>query len=164
MSKPKRGKRFIYSLATLLKVRDIKERQEKEKFTKAEQKVQEEKLKEEQAKKDRLAHLNYVSSLLSSDELPSLTTIQMHQEHVKTMKKREDEQVEVVKQAEQARDDQREEVIKATKEKRIIEKDKEKTREAWKKMMDKLDSQFLDEIASIKFASKMIQDAENDKS
>ena len=31
----------------------------------------------------------------------------------------------------------------------------------WKKMMDKLDSQFLDEIASIKEASKMIQDEES---
>ena len=31
-------------------------------------------------------------------------------------------------------------------------------------MMDKLDSEFLDELASIKFASKMIEDeAENEK-
>ena len=45
-----------------------------------------------------------------------------------------------------------------------IEKDKEKTRVKWKKMMDKLDSEFLDELASIKFASKMIEDeAENEK-
>ena len=55
-------------------------------------------------------------------------------------------------------------IKRKVKEKKIIEKDKEKTRVKWKKMMDKLDSEFLDELASIKFASKMIEDeAENEK-
>ena len=38
---------------------------------------------------------------------------------------------------EQARDDQREKMIQAVKETKIIEKDREKTREAWRNMMDK---------------------------
>ena len=50
--------------------------------------------------------------------------------------------------------------MQKTKEKRIIEIDRDKTRVSWKKMMDKLDSQFLDELASIKFASKMLADSE----
>ena len=82
MSKPKKGKRFVYSLETLLKVRGIRERQQQEKFNEAEKKVKEEERKEAQMKKEQQEHLTYVRELLSSDELPSMTTIEMHQQHV----------------------------------------------------------------------------------
>ena len=160
MSKPKKGKRFVYSLQTLLKVRKIKERQQQEVFNKAEKKLQEEQLKEEIMKKEQAEHLAYVHSLLSSKELPKLSIIQMHQAHVKTMQEKVKAQQEEVIKSEENRDKQREELIQKTKEKRIIEIDRDKTRVAWKKMMDKLDSQFLDELASIKFASKMLADSE----
>ena len=117
MSKPKKGKRFVYSLETLLKVRDIKEQQEKEKLNKAEQVVHEERLKEQEAKQVQSDHLNYVRELLGSDQLPELNYIQMHQQHVKTLEKRVVEQQQKVVESEQKRDDQREEVIKCTKEK-----------------------------------------------
>ena len=39
----------------------------------------------------------------------------------------------------------------SVKNKKVIEKDREKTREEWKKMMDKEDAKFLDELASIRF-------------
>ena len=160
MSKPKKGKRFVYSLQTLLKVRKIKERQQQEVFNKAEIKLQEEQLKEELIKKEQAEHLSYVHSLLSSEELPQLSVIQMHQAHVKTMQEKVKAQQEEVIKSEEQRDKEREELVQKTKEKRIIEIDRDKTRVAWKKMMDKLDSQFLDELASIKFASKMLADSE----
>ena len=47
MSKPKKASKFIYSLASLKKVRDIREKQEKEKLTKAEQLLLDEQQKEE---------------------------------------------------------------------------------------------------------------------
>lgn len=156
MSKPKKGKRFVYSLETLLKVRGIRERQQQEKFNEAEKKVKEEERKEAQMKKEQQEHLTYVRELLSSDELPSMTTIEMHQQHVKILEARVNEQKQVVIQAEEQKEKEREELIKKSKEKKIIEKDKEKTRKEWKKMMNKLDAQFLDELASIKFASKML--------
>ena len=99
-------------------------------------------------------------------ELPSLTTIQLHQEHVKRMEEKVKKQKEVVKKSQKKRDDEQKELIKRSKEKQIIKKDKEKTREKWKKMMDKLDSQFLDDLASIKFASKLLaknEDKNKDK-
>jgi len=156
MSKPKKGKRFVYSLATLLKVRKIKERQQQEKFNQAEKKLHEERLKEEKMKQEQQVHLAYVNELLSSQELPSLSIIQMHQQHVKTMEEKVKAQIEEVKRSEEKKEEEREELIKKTKEKRIIEIDRDKTRVEWKKMMDKLDAQFLDELASIKFASKML--------
>ncbi len=160
MSKPKKGKRFVYSLQTLLKVRKIKERQQQEKFNEAEKKLHEEQLKEEIIKKQQAEHLAYVHELLSSKELPKLSIIQMHQAHVKTMQEKVKAQEQEVIKSEEKRDQEREELIQKTKEKRIIEIDRDKTRVEWKKMMDKLDSQFLDELASIKFASKMLADNE----
>ena len=56
MSKPKKSKRFIYNLKTVLKVREIKERQEKDKFHEAEKKVQEE--------KDKLLELQTIESAM----------------------------------------------------------------------------------------------------
>ena len=163
MSKPKKGKRFVYSLETLLNVRGIREKQQQEVFNKAQQKVLEEERKEAIMKKEQTEHINYVHDMLSSEELPSMTTIQMHQQHVKVLEEKVKEQKQVVIKAEEQKEKERDELIQKTKEKRIIEKDKEKTRMAWKKMMDKLDAQFLDELASIKFASKMLVKQEEDR-
>ena len=157
MSKPKKGKRFNYPLKTLLKVRDIRQRQQQEKLNTAEKELQTQEHKEKKIKKAQQDHLDIVRTLLASETLPPLSTIQMHQHHVKTMEKKVVDQKKVVKKSENKRDDERKELIEKSKEKRIIEKDKEKTRLKWKKMMDKLDSQFLDELSSIKFASKMTQ-------
>jgi len=162
MSKPKKGKRFVYGLETVLRVRGIFETLEKEKLKQRERELEEERLKEQQVKKEQEEHLNYVRELLT-DELPQLNTIQMHEQHVKTMEERVKKQQEEVKKSEKKRDDQRQEVVKRSKEKKIIEKDREKTRDLWKKMMDKLDSQFLDEIASIKFASDMKKKSEEEE-
>ena len=163
MSKPKKGKRFLYSLKTLLNVRNIREKQQQEKFNAAEKKLHEERLEEIKMKREQAEHLSYVNELLSSSELPSMTTIKMHQEHVKRMEEKVQQQQDVVKKSEEKRDEEQQELIQKVKEKKIIEKDKEKTRVKWKKMMDKLDSEFLDELASIKFASKMIKDEEENK-
>ena len=53
--------------------------------------------------------------------------------------------------------DKRDDAVKATQAKKVIEKDKEKTKVLWRKMMDKIDAQFLDELSSIKFAAKKIE-------
>ena len=162
MSKPKKGKRFRYGLETVLRVRKIVETLEKEKLKQRERELDEERLKEQQIKKQQQDHLNYVRELLT-DELPQLNTIQMNEHHVKIMGERVKKQQQEVKKSEKRRDDQRKEVIKRSRDKKIIEKDKIKTRASWKKMMDKLDSQFLDELASIKFASNMLKKEEDEQ-
>jgi len=79
---------------------------------------------------------------------------------VKRMEEKIQEQKEVVRESEEQRDLEQQELIKKVQEKKIIEKDREKTRHKWKKLMDKLDSEFLDELASIKFASNMIKSSD----
>jgi len=158
MSKPKKSKRFTYALDSVLTVRTIRLQQQQDVFRRAEEKHHEEQFKEQQLKEQQTAHLNHVHTLLSSKELP-LSTIKMHQEHVKRMEEKVKEQQQVVRRAKEVRDAEQETLIERSKEKKIIEKDKEKTRTAWKKMMDKHDSQFLDELASIKFVAQKRSDA-----
>ena len=158
MSKPKKSGKFIYSLETLKKVRDLKEKQEQEELTKAEKKEREEQEKEKKCIQVQNDHYMHFEELMTSEDFPSLNVIQMNQEHMKTLQKKTNEQKEETKKAEKQKEEQREKLIVASKEKQIIDKDREKTREAWKKMMDKLDSQFLDELGTINAARKKIDE------
>ena len=164
MSKPKKGNKFVYSLETLKKYRDIKEKKEQEELIKAERVVDEERQKEVQLVEEQNDHYAYFEEILSSEDVPSLDIIQMNQVHMKNLQEKVNTQKEQVKKAEQHKEEQKEKLVEATKEKKIIDKDREKTREKWKKMMDKLDSQFLDELGTIKFARKKIEDAADNQS
>lgn len=164
MSKPKKGNKFVYSLETLKKYRDIKEKKEQEELTKAERVVDEERQKEVQLFEEQNDHYAYFEEILSSEDVPSLDIIQMNQVHMKNLQEKVNTQKEQVKKAEKHKEEQKEKLVEATKEKKIIDKDREKTREKWKKMMDKLDAQFLDELGTIKFARKKIEDAADNQS
>ena len=162
MSKPKKGNRFRYSLETLKKVRDIREKKEQEELTRAEKIVKEEEQKEQLLVSEQNMHYQHFEDLLTSEEVPSLHIIQMNQVHMKKLQEKVNIQKDEVKKAEGHRDSQKEKLIEATKDKKIIDKDREKTRDKWKKMMGKLDDQFLDELGTIKFTRKKIdRDAEN---
>ena len=163
MSKPKKGNKFIYSLETLKKYRDIKEKKEQEELIKAEQIVDEERQKEVQLVEEQNDHYAYFEEILSSEEVPSLNIIQMNQLHMKSLQEKVNNQKDQVKKAEEHKEEQKEKLVEATKAKKIIDKDREKTREKWKKMMDKLDSQFLDELGTIKFARKKIDAAADEQ-
>ena len=73
-----------------------------------------------------------------------------------------EEQEKKVIEAEKNRDDQRLVLIEAVKDKKIIEKDKEKQRGLWKALMKKEDAKFMDEISSIGFVRKMRKKREDD--
>ena len=161
MSKPKKGKKFKYSLETLLKVRDIKKKEAEQKLQKAEKALQEEEYKEQQRRDEQTAHYQYFQELLGSEDFPGIHVIQMNQQHLKTMEERVNEQIKQTKEAEKKRDEKRQDAVKATQDKKVIEKDKEKTKVLWRKMMGKIDAQFLDELSSIKFASKKIDEADD---
>ena len=92
---------------------------------------------------------------MSSGELPDMGEIQRKKQNLEVLKEKVDAQVQVVKEAEEKRDEQRKVLTKASRDKKLIEKDREKTREKWKKLMIKEENKFLDEIASIQFSGKM---------
>lgn len=154
MSKPKKARRFVYQLESLLKVRGIRKKQEQDKFKKAEQKVKEELQKEEALiAQEQAVYADLVEKMMS-DRFPGMHFIEQRKAYLEVMKGKIAEQTEKRVAAEKARDQQREALIKAVKEEKVIEKDKEKTREAWVKLMAKEDGKFLDEIAVIGFENQ----------
>lgn len=157
MSKPEKSKKFKYKLNTLLRVREIKEKQEKDKLVELEQKLIEEIKKEEELKLLEKIKYDELRNMMSSGKtLPDTGIIQIRKRHIEVLKEKVLAQHEKVVAAEKERDFQREKLIQAIKEKKVIEKDKEKTKKAWIKLMNKEEAKFLDDIAGIRFNSQKI--------
>jgi len=146
--KPKKTKRFKYNLETVLKVRVIRETQEQEKYNIALQELEEEKKKEEaliKAEKEAYEELRKKIS----EGIPDVQDILVRKIHLERLVEKIKEQTEKRKEAEKKVEEQRIKLIEAMRDKKIIEKDKEKKGKVWKKFMDKEDSKFLDDIATI---------------
>jgi flagellar FliJ protein len=155
MSKAEKSKRFKYKLQTLLKVREIREQQEKDKLAEFEKKLLEELEKEKQLTDIQKEHYMQLRNLMSSGKrLPDTNIILIRKRHIEVLEDKIIAQKMVVLEAESARNLQREKLIKAVKEKKVIEKDREKTKTAWIKLMNKEEVKFLDDIAGIRFNSK----------
>lgn len=163
MSKPRKSKRYVYNLQSVLKVRTIREKQEQDKFTTAIRKVEEEKQKEQELFDQQAAAYLKLRELMSG-VMTNLNEITLRKHHLEILKQKIIEQQEAVKVAEEKKEEQRLVLVKSTMEKKIIEKDKDKKKIAWKKLMDKEDNKFLDDISSIGFEMKRrkrIEDLQN---
>jgi flagellar protein FliJ len=154
MSKPIKGSKFKYSLEVLLKVRDIREREEQDKFREKEKILVEEIKKEKEIKELEQKEYAHLLSLMSQGNLPDMNVIQLRKRHLESVKEQVTQQIQKRETAEKNRDDQRDKLSQAVKEKKIIEKDKDKTKEAWKKLMLKEDAKFMDDISGIGYESK----------
>jgi flagellar export protein FliJ len=152
MSKPKKSKSFNYQLEDVLKVREIKAQQQQEKLSRAIQKVVEEKAKEDHLKALESESYDTLLSMMK-DALPDMNTIKMRKYHLEALKKKVIDQVAVRKTAEDEEDEARKKLVQAMLDKKIIEKDKEKTHKKWQRLMNKENSKFLDEIAVTRFDS-----------
>jgi flagellar protein FliJ len=160
MSKPIKGGKFKYSLEVVLKVRDIREKEEQDKFREKEKILAEEIQKEKKIKEQEQQEYSDLLSLMTQGNLPDMNIIQLRKRHLETVKEQVNQQIQKRETAEKNRDDQREKLAQAVKEKKIIEKDKEKTREAWKKLMLKEEAKFMDDISGIGYESKRRKTAE----
>jgi flagellar protein FliJ len=158
--KPKKSKRFIYNLAAVLKVRIIKETLQKEEVTKAEKKYQEELEKEAVIAKAMQAEHNAILSMYNSGEAINLRKVELHKFHLETLEKKLIEQKKITLEAERRIEEEKKKLLKAVRDKKILEKDKEKKRAIWKKIMGKEEMKFLDDIASSRFSKSNDGDEE----
>jgi flagellar protein FliJ len=155
MSTPKKSKRFNYNLESVLKVRDIREKQEQEKFLAAEQKFMEEERKEEEIKSFQNQKYRELRTLMEPGaKISDFQEVLMRNSHLDIVKTQVEEQERAKKEAEKLKEAQRETLIKAVKDRKIMEKDKENKKESWRKVMDKEQGKFLDDIATIGFSRK----------
>ena len=69
MGEVKKSKRFKYNLASILKVREIRERQQKDKFSEAEKKYKEEIEKEEKLKNFLVAKYSELREIMMSGNI-----------------------------------------------------------------------------------------------
>jgi flagellar FliJ protein len=153
-TKAKKSKRFKYNLQTLLKVREIRKKQAEEAYNEAKRQLEIEKKKEEEIRqREILAYSNFRTYMVSGD-LGDTGEINRHKAHVEKVKVELQAQIEVVRQATQTVEDKRQALIQSLKDQKMMEKDKENKREAWRKLMDKEDGKFLDDIATIAFSKK----------
>lgn len=155
---PKKSKRFKYNLQSALNFRERKETQEQDKYNKAEQKFNEELSKEERMKTQEQEEQGGLVAQLGEGKTIDFQQVMMRKAHLEQLKGEIIEQEKVREDAEEAKDSQREMLVKAMKDKKILEEDKEKKRGMWRDIMKKEEMKFLDEIAAIGFAKKMRED------
>lgn len=155
MAKVEKSKRFKYALESVLKFRKHRESLEQEKYQALVQLAIQEKQKEEEMKAFQAAKYMELRELMTGQHaLPDTQIIMQRKAHLERLQEDIDKQVQKVKDAENKRDKQRLVLVDAVKDKKIMEKDKEKKRDMWKELMKKEEAKFMDEISSIGFVRK----------
>ena len=148
--KPKSGK-FKYSLDTVLKVRKIKEKKAQEKFAEKKRVYIEEKEKEESIERDKAEKKDELKDILDEGPISDFAKVLRRRAHLGKLKEDLDQQVERVIEASKILEEQRNKLIRSMKDKKIIEKNKERKFEEYKKLMQDLEIKFIDEIATQRF-------------
>jgi len=161
MAKPKKSKRFNYNLESVLRVREIHEKQEQEKFLEATKRFEDEEKKEHEIKDFQSKKYHELRTIMDAgSKISDFQQILMRKTHLDIVKEQVDEQTRVKDEAERLKEDQRLNLVKAVVQKKIIDKDKSKKKEVWRKLMDKEQGKFLDEIATIGFVRKQREQSE----
>ena len=146
--KVKKGK-FRYNLETVLRVKEIREMQEKEKFAIAQRKAEEERRKAEQLHQFENAKLTELRSKMETGQkISDFSEILMRRSHLDKVKKEIVVQDKKKGEAEKALQKQMDDLVHAVKDKKVFEKDKENKKTEWRKVMDRAESEFLDDIAT----------------
>jgi flagellar FliJ protein len=150
MRKPKKSKQFEYNLHTVLKVRNIFERVEKEKFAETQKEYLKQLQKEEEMKNYEKQQQLQLRERLTG-KIEDFASVLHRHEYLKKYKGDVIKQEEKTKEADQKKEEQRERLIKAVKDRKILDKDKEHKKTAWTKMMNREETKFLDDISTAHF-------------
>lgn len=152
---PPKKKRFEYNLQSVLEYRLDCESKEQERFIRADQAYREELAKEEALKhQEMMAHQGLLEEL-AMGKIIDFQQIGMRRAHLEQLKVEIKEQVAVRIEAEEKKNEQHKVLIQAMKDRKILEEDKEKKHNLWKKMMKKEELKFLDEVATLGFVRKV---------
>lgn len=151
MAKQQPGKKFKYDLESVLKVRAIKEKKEQEKFAEKQREYLTEKQKEEQIELDKKTKEDDLRGVFRKGPISDFSRVLQRKAHLEVLKDDLDKQVEKVIESSKLLEEQRARLIESMKDKKIMEKHKEKRLVEYGKMMLDLETKFLDEIATERF-------------
>lgn len=159
----KPGKKFNYPLQTVLKVRDIKEKKEQEQFAEKKRVYLTEKEKEDQLRTKKRGEEDGIRTAFTPGKLSDFEKVLQGHAHLGILKGEIEKQVESVIKASQNLEDQRQKLLSAMKDKKIIEKDKDNKFKGYTKAMQDLEMKFLDEIATQRFIHEKIAKEKGEK-
>lgn len=151
MGKLKPGKKFKYDLASVLKVREIKEKKEQEKFAEKKRTFMTEKEREDAIKEDKINKENDLRGVFKKGQISDFSKVLTRKAHLEVVKDDLDKQVEKVISASNKLEEQRARLVASIKDKKIMEKHRERKLDEYKKMILSLETKFLDEIATERF-------------
>jgi flagellar FliJ protein len=151
MAKPQPGKKFKYDLESVLKVRAIKEKKEQEKFAEKQRDYLKEKEKEEAIEREKKTKEEELRGIFKRGPISDFAKVMRRRSHLDVLKDDLDEQVEKVIDASRILEEQRAHLIASMKDKKIMEKHKERKLDEYKKIMQELELKFMDEIATQRF-------------
>jgi flagellar FliJ protein len=149
--KPQPGKKFKYGLESVLKVRAIKEKKEQEKFADKKRKYLTEKEREEAIEREKKGKEEELRGVFRRGPISDFTKVLRRKAHLEVLRDDLDEQVEKVIEASKLLEEQRAQLIASMRDKKIMEKHKEKKLDEYKKIMQELELKFMDEIATERF-------------
>ena len=123
------------------------------------------KRKRKEKKIIREQNINYIEleTIVREGQFEKMTELKLRKQHANTLEQKLDDQKKATAEAKEKLEEEKDKLLQCVKDKKIMEKDREETREAWKKLMLKEDIKFLDEIAGIGFESKR-RKSEDEKS
>jgi len=151
MAAPKPGKKFKYDLSSVLKVRGIREKREQEKFAEKNREFLEQKQKEEAIKQEKRGKEAELRDVFNKGPISNFEKVLRRKAHLEVLKDNLDEQVEKVIEASKNLEEQRARLVAAMKDKKIMEKHRERKLDEYKKVMQDLEMKFLDEVATQRF-------------
>jgi flagellar FliJ protein len=148
---PKPGKKFKYDLSAVLKVREIHEKKEQEKFAEKNRQYLLEKEKEAAIDKEKKGKEEELRNVFRRGPISDFQKVLRRRSHIDVLKDDLDEQVERVIESSKLLEEQRARLVESMKDKKIMEKHKEKKLDEYNKLMQSLELKFMDEIATQRF-------------
>jgi flagellar FliJ protein len=148
---PKPGKKFKYDLQAVLKVREIHEKKEQEKFAEKNRAYLLEKQKEEAIEKEKKGKEDELRRVFKKGPISDFAKVMRRRAHLDVLKDDLDEQVEKVIEASKILEEQRARLVESMKDRKIMEKHRERKLDEYNKLMQSLEMKFMDEIATQRF-------------
>lgn len=145
------GKRFKYTLETVLKVRGIKEKKEQEKFADKKRAYLKEKEEEDKIRTKKYGEEEQLRGVFRRGPISDFAKVLRRKAHLEVLKDDLDDQVEKVIEANKLLEEQRARLLESMKDKKIIEKHRGRKLDEYKKAMQDLELKFMDEIATERF-------------
>ena len=154
----KAGTVFKYQLESVLKVKNIREKKEQEKFAQKQKEFFIEKQKEKEIEDDKANKAEELRGMMRKGKISDFAKVLQRRDHLNLLKEQLDDQIEKVIEASKNLDKQREKLLDAMKDRKIIEKDKEHKFDKYNEVMKQLEIKFLDEIATLRFKREKMKE------